>query len=86
MRTHVWLYLSIARVAVGYPTIIDHYLENGPLTALATALREDFQTPTTLLRPQEKAVLRLLEKTSKESDAQRTTKALARSLRKTQKT
>ncbi|MDP9111102.1 MAG: DNA topoisomerase IB [Candidatus Eremiobacteraeota bacterium] len=76
---------AVCRKCYVHPNIIDEYLESGPLKALAGAVAEDFKTPTTGLRPEEKAVVRFLEKRAKESDAQRTTKQLKRSLRKQQK-
>jgi DNA topoisomerase-1 len=76
---------AVCRKCYVHPSIIDHYLEAGPLKPLATAVVEDFKVPTIDLRPEEKAVVRLLEKRSKESDSERTSKQLKRSLRKQQK-
>lgn len=73
---------AVCRKCYVHPSIIDHYLETGMLKPLATAAVRDFRVPTTGLRPEEKAVVRLLERRSKESDSQRTAKQLERSLRK----
>ncbi|GAC1651734.1 MAG: DNA topoisomerase IB [Vulcanimicrobiaceae bacterium] len=76
---------AVCRKCYVHPLVIENYLEAGPMRALATAVVEDFKTPAAALRPEEKAVLRLLEKLSKESDSERTKKQLKRSLRKQQK-
>jgi len=68
---------AVCRKSYVHPSIIDQYLEAGPLKPLASR--------TGGLQSEEKAVLRLLEKCAKESDSQRTTKQLKRSLRKQQK-
>lgn len=68
---------SVCRKSYVHPSIIDQYLEAGPLKPLASR--------SGALQPEEKAVLRLLEKCAKESDSERTTKQLKRSLRKQQK-
>lgn len=76
---------AVCRKCYVHPGVIDQYLEAGPLKQLAKAVVEDFKTPVTALRPEEKAVVKLLEKLGKESDAQRTAAQLKRSLRKQQK-
>lgn len=71
---------AVCRKCYVHPSIIDHYLEGGPLKPLAHAVVEDFKTPVTTLRPEEKAVVNLLERRTSETDSQRTAKQLKRSL------
>lgn len=73
---------AVCRKSYVHPAVIDDYLASGPLEALKAAVVEDFKTPAKTLRAEEKAVLKLLEKTSSESDAQRTVKQLKRSVRR----
>ncbi|MFN2527993.1 MAG: DNA topoisomerase IB [Candidatus Baltobacteraceae bacterium] len=68
---------SVCRKSYVHPSIIDRYLESGPLKSV--------RSRTNGLLPEEKAVVRLLEKCAKESDSDRTVKQLKRSLRKQQK-
>ena len=73
---------AVCRKCYVHPAVIDQYLEAGPLKPLVRAVAESFKIPVTKLRPEEKAVLKLLEKRARESDAGRTLRQLKRSLRK----
>ncbi|MDP9018981.1 MAG: DNA topoisomerase IB, partial [Candidatus Eremiobacteraeota bacterium] len=77
---------TVCRKCYVHPNVIDAYLEDGPLKPLAKAVLDDFKSPVTDLRPEERAVVRFLERRSKESDSDRTSKQLKRSLRTPQKT
>lgn len=71
---------AVCRKCYVHPTVIDHYLEEGPLKALAGAVVDEFKVPAKTLRPEERAVVKLLERRAGETDGQRTAKQLKRSL------
>ena len=71
---------AVCRKCYVHPSVIDHYLEEGPLKALASAVVDDFKVPAKVLRPEERAVVKLLERRAGETDVQRTAKQLKRSL------
>jgi len=71
---------SVCRKCYIHPSIIENYMEGGALERLPEAVVEDLKTPATRLRPEEKAVLALLKKRLRESDSDRTTKLLRKSL------
>ena len=72
---------AVCRKCYVHPSVIDHYLEEGPLAALAGAVIDDFKVPTKALRPEERTVVKLLERRAAQTDSKRTTKQLKRSLR-----
>ena len=76
---------SVCRKCYVHPTVIDSYLEDLALEKLPKAVIDDLKTPATELRPEEKAVLKLLEAAASETDVSRTSKALKASLRKKSK-
>ena len=76
---------SVCRKCYVHPTVIESYLEDHALKKLPKAVIDDLKTPATELRPEEKAVLKLLEAAASETDVSRTTKALKASLRKKSK-
>jgi len=71
---------SVCRKCYIHPSIIENYMEGGALERLPEAVVEDLKTPATRLRPEEKAVLAILKKRLRESDSDRTTKLLRKSL------
>ncbi|MBC5829962.1 MAG: DNA topoisomerase IB [Candidatus Eremiobacteraeota bacterium] len=73
---------AVCRKCYIHPTVIESYMEGGALRQLPAAVVEDLKTPSIGLRTEERAVLDLLKKRLGESDSDRTTKLLRKSLRR----
>lgn len=73
---------AVCRKCYIHPTVIESYMEGGALKQLPPAVVEDLKTPSIALRREERVVLALLKNRLRESDSDRTTKLLKKSIRR----
>jgi len=71
---------SVCRKCYVHPSVIERYMDEGALSEMPQAVAESLKKPATVLLSEERAVLRLLQKSAKEAGPGRTAKLLRKSL------